>query len=224
MTTDRFQLVGSLLRPANLLAYKNQIEVRDDIQYPFYDAFEGYQETETSEIKKIIARQLEAGIPVITDGEYSRSMWHLDFVWGFEGIERFIADNGYTFQDFDGGIYETRKDIGIRITKPLSGKNHHFITLFKQLKELAGDHPTKLTVWGAAHAFTELAIMNGIYGDDQVYHTQEELKEGLIKAYKEFLVEYKDAGGEIIQFDDCLWELFSEDNDQSFFASGNEWL
>ncbi|HRL51653.1 MAG TPA: 5-methyltetrahydropteroyltriglutamate--homocysteine methyltransferase, partial [Enterococcus aquimarinus] len=68
----------------------------------------------------------------------------------------------------------------IRITKPLSGKNHHFITLFKQLKELAGDHPTKLTVWGAAHAFTELAIMNGIYGDDQVYHTQEELKEGLI--------------------------------------------
>ena len=85
MTTDRFQLVGSLLRPANLLAYKNQIEVRDDIQYPFYDAFEGYQETETSEIKKIVARQLEAGIPVITDGEYSRSMWHLDFVWGFEG-------------------------------------------------------------------------------------------------------------------------------------------
>ena len=224
MTTDRFQLVGSLLRPANLLAYKNQIEIRDDIQYPFYNAFEGYQETETSEIKKIVARQLEAGIPVITDGEYSRSMWHLDFVWGFEGIERFIADNGYTFQDFDGGIYETRKDIGIRITKPLSGKNHHFITLFKQLKELAGDHPTKLTVWGAAHAFTELAIMNGIYGDDQVYHTQEELKEGLIKAYKEFLVEYKDAGGEIIQFDDCLWELFSEDNDQSFFASGKEGL
>ena len=66
--------------------------------------------------------------------------------------------------------------------------------------------------------------MNGIYGDDQVYHTQEELKEGLIKAYKEFLVEYKDAGGEIIQFDDCLWELFSEDNDQSCFVSGKEGL
>ena len=84
MTTDRFQLVGSLLRPANLLAYKNQIEVRDDIQYPFYDAFEGYQETETSEIKKIVARQLEASIPVITDGEYSPQCG----IWILSGVLR----------------------------------------------------------------------------------------------------------------------------------------
>ncbi|GGI66406.1 cobalamin-independent methionine synthase II family protein [Enterococcus alcedinis] len=224
MTAERFQLVGSLLRPTNLLDYKNKIEARDDIQYPFYNDFTGYQETETNEIQKVIEKQIDAKIPVITDGEYSRSMWHLDFVWGFDGIERFIADNGYTFQDFDGGVYETRKDIGIRITKPLSGKNHHFITLYKQLREQAGDHPAKITVWGAAHAFTELAVMNQIYGEDQVYPTQEALKEGLIQAYKEFLVEYKAAGGEIIQFDDCLWELFSEDNEQSFFTAGNNGL
>ena len=224
MAKERFQLVGSLLRPTNLLDYKNKIEVRDDIQYPFYNDFIGYQETETAEIAKIIEKQITEEIPVITDGEYSRSMWHLDFVWGFEGIERFIADSGYTFQDFDGGIYETRKDIGIRITTPLSGKNHHFITLFKQLKAQAEDHPVKITVWGAAHAYTELAVMNQIYGEDQVYKTQDALKEGLIQAYKEFLVEYKDAGGQIIQFDDCLWELFSEDNEQSFFTAGNNGL
>lgn len=224
MTAERFQLVGSLLRPTNLLDYKNKIEARDDIQYPFYNDFTGYQETETNEIQKVIEKQIDEKIPVITDGEYSRSMWHLDFVWGFDGIERFIADNGYTFQDFDGGVYETRKDIGIRITKPLSGKNHHFITLYKQLREQAGDHPAKITVWGAAHAFTELAVMNQIYGENQVYPTQEALKEGLIQAYKEFLVEYKAAGGEIIQFDDCLWELFSEDNEQSFFTAGNNGL
>lgn len=224
MTAERFQLVGSLLRPTNLLDYKKKIEARDDIQYPFYNDFTGYQETETNEIQKVIEKQIDEKIPVITDGEYSRSMWHLDFVWGFDGIERFIADNGYTFQDFDGGVYETRKDIGIRITKPLSGKNHHFITLYKQLREQAGDHPAKITVWGAAHAFTELAVMNQIYGENQVYPTQEALKEGLIQAYKEFLVEYKAAGGEIIQFDDCLWELFSEDNEQSFFTAGNNGL
>lgn len=224
MAKERFQLVGSLLRPTNLLDYKNKIEVRDDIQYPFYNDFIGYQETETAEIAKIIEKQITEEIPVITDGEYSRSMWHLDFVWGFEGIERFIADSGYTFQDFDGGIYETRKDIGIRITAPLSGKNHHFITLYKQLKAQTKDHPIKITVWGAAHAYTELAIMNQIYGEDQVYKTQDTLKEGLIQAYKEFLVEYKEAGGQIIQFDDCLWELFSEDNEQSFFTAGNNGL
>ena len=221
MTQSKFQLVGSLLRPANLLAYKNKIEHRDDIRYPFYDNFPGYHETETAEIKKVIADEKANGIDILTDGEYSKSMWHLDFIWGLKGIERYIADHGYTFQDHDGGQYETRKDIGIRITQPLSGKNHHFLDIYKLLKEEAGETQTKLTIWGPAHAYTELAIFDGLAGDDQVYKTNEELKTGLIKAYKEFLAEYKEAGGEIIQFDDCLWELFDESNPASFFADGN---
>ena len=221
MTQSKFQLVGSLLRPADLLDYKNKIEHRDDIQYPFYDSFLGYRETETAEIKKVIADEKANGIDILTDGEYSKSMWHLDFVWGLKGIERYIADHGYTFQDHDGGQYETRKDIGIRITEPLSGKNHHFLDIYKLLKEEAGNTQTKLTIWGPAHAYTELAIFDGLAGDEQVYKTNEELKAGLIKAYKEFLAEYKEAGGEIIQFDDCLWELFDESNPASFFADGN---
>lgn len=221
MTQSKFQLVGSLLRPANLLDYKNQIEHRDDIQYPFYDSFPGYHETETAEIKKIIADEKANGIDILTDGEYSKSMWHLDFVWGLKGIERYIADHGYTFKDHDGGHFETRKDIGIRITEPLSGKNHHFLDIYKLLKQEAGDTQTKLTIWGPAHAYTELAIFDKLAGPDQVYKTNDELKAGLIKAYKEFLTEYKEAGGEIIQFDDCLWELFDESNPASFFAEGN---
>lgn len=221
MTQSKFQLVGSLLHPANLLAYKNKIEHRDDIHYPFYDSFPGYLETETAAIKKVIADEKANDIDILTDGEYSKSMWHLDFVWGLKGIERYIADHGYTFQDHDGGQYETRKDIGIRITEPLSGKNHHFLDIYKLLKEEAGNTQTKLTIWGPAHAYTELAIFDGLAGDDQVYKTNEELKASLIKAYKEFLTEYKEAGGEIIQFDDCLWELFDESNPASFFADGN---
>lgn len=221
MTQSKFQLVGSLLRPANLLAYKNKIEHRDDIHYPFYDSFPGYLETETAEIKKIIADEKANGIDILTDGEYSKSMWHLDFIWGLKGIERYIADHGYTFKDHDGGQYETRKDIGIRITQPLSGKNHHFLDIYKLLKEEAGDTQTKLTIWGPAHAYTELAIFDKLAGEGQVYKTNDELKAGLIKVYKEFLTEYKEAGGEIIQFDDCLWELFDESNPASFFADGN---
>lgn len=57
MTKSKFQLVGSLLRPADLRKYKDEIEHRDDIQYPFYDALPGYQETETADIKQIVADQ-----------------------------------------------------------------------------------------------------------------------------------------------------------------------
>lgn len=57
MTKSKFQLVSSLLRPADLRKYKDEIEHRDDIQYPFYYALPGYQETETADIKQIIADQ-----------------------------------------------------------------------------------------------------------------------------------------------------------------------
>ncbi|QLL70576.1 cobalamin-independent methionine synthase II family protein [Lactobacillus sp. 3B(2020)] len=217
MATNRFQLVGSLLRTPELLKYKRAIEKRDDITYPFYDDFPGYQATETAAIKQVVKDQLDHGISVITDGEYSKSMWHLDFIWGLQGVERYIADHGYTFEDHDGSAYETRKDIGVRITAPLSGKGHHFIDIFKELKALAPNQTIKTTVWGAAHAYTELSIFDHLYGDDQVYQTAADLRDGLINAYKEFLTEYKAAGGEIIQFDDCLWELFASDNQQSFF-------
>lgn len=217
MATNRFQLVGSLLRTPELLKYKRAIEKRDDITYPFYDDFPGYQATETAAIKQVVKDQLDHGISVITDGEYSKSMWHLDFIWGLQGVERYIADHGYTFEDHDGSDYETRKDIGVRITARLSGKGHHFIDIFKELKALAPNQTIKTTVWGAAHAYTELSIFDHLYGDDQVYQTAADLRDGLINAYKEFLTEYKAAGGEIIQFDDCLWELFASDNQQSFF-------
>ncbi|MEY8434864.1 cobalamin-independent methionine synthase II family protein [Streptococcus hyointestinalis] len=221
MTRSRFQLVGSLLRPEELKAYKTQIEHRDDIRYPFYEDFDGYKDTEEKAIRQIIADQKANGIDVVTDGEYSKSMWHLDFLWGFTGIERYIAENGYTFKDHDGGQYETRKDIGLRITEPLSGKNHHFLEIYKDVKEQAGDTTSKITVWGPAHAFTELSVFDGLYGEDEVYKTQEELRAGVIDAYKEFLTDYRAAGGEIVQFDDCLWELFDENNPDSFFKEGN---
>lgn len=95
-----------------------------------------------------MADQKANGIDILTDGKFGRSMWHLDFVWGLKGIERYIAEHGYTFKDHDGGQYETRKDIGIRITEPLSGKNHHYLDIYKLVKAEAGDEDTKQTIWG----------------------------------------------------------------------------
>jgi methionine synthase II (cobalamin-independent) len=222
--TDKFQLVGSLLRPSDLLDYKTKIEHRDDIQYPFYDAFPGYKEVEAAAIQQIIEDQKAHELTVVTDGEHGRSMWHLDFLWGLEGIERYIAEHGYPFEDLDGGHFETRKDIGLRITAPLSGKNHHYLQLYKDTKAQADDHDVKITVWGIAHAFTELTVFNDLVGEGQVYANTEELRDGLIHAYKEFLTEYKAVGGEIVQFDDCLWEIFAEDNEKSFATQGPEQL
>lgn len=219
---DRFQIVGSLLRPSGLLEYKHQIEHRDDIRYPFYQDFQGYEQCEAEAIQAVVDKERENGLSVLTDGEYSKSMWHLDFVWGFQGIERYIADHGYFFRDTDGASkYETRKDIGLRITGELGGKNHHFIHAYNKLQALAGDRETKLCVPSPSHIFGELSWSGNIGGTEAVYKDRYELKDGLVKAYKEFVGEFAAAGGQILQFDDCLWELFADDNPNSPYTGEN---
>ena len=79
--SKRFQLVGSLLRPAELLKYKNEIEHRDDIKYPFYDEFEDYEKCEEEASKQVIKEQIEHEIDIVSDGEFSKSLWHLDDIF-----------------------------------------------------------------------------------------------------------------------------------------------
>ncbi|WP_416335137.1 5-methyltetrahydropteroyltriglutamate--homocysteine methyltransferase [Anaerococcus sp. DFU013_CI05] len=216
--SERFLTVGSLLREEELLKYKNEIEHRDDITYPFYNDIEGYKEAEDNAVKKVVDAQIEHGLPQITDGEYSKSLWHLDFVWGLHGVKRFIDESGYFFREKDNEEkYETRKDIGIKLTDKLNGKNHPFIDDFKRLKELAGDKKVKQCIPSPSHIYGELSLFGRL--DDGYYARKiDEFEEDLKTSYKEFLDEYKNAGGEIIQFDDCLWELFSEDNEDSPFS------
>ncbi|AIQ27497.1 hypothetical protein P40081_04230 [Paenibacillus sp. FSL P4-0081] len=76
------------------MEYKQQIEHRDDISYPFYHDFQGYEQCEDEAIQTVVEQESENGLSILTDGEYSKSMWHLDFVWGFQGIERYIAIHG----------------------------------------------------------------------------------------------------------------------------------
>ncbi|PZR53699.1 5-methyltetrahydropteroyltriglutamate--homocysteine methyltransferase [Xylanimonas oleitrophica] len=223
--STRFHLVGSLLRPEDLLKHKAVIEQRDDITYPFYDDLPGYLEAEVAAARAVVEQQIAHGVEVLTDGEQTRSMWHLDFVWGLGGTERFIADHGYYFRDLDeAGTYETRRDIGVRVVAPLSGKDHHFIELFRRLTELAGSRPTKLSIPSPSHVFGELS--GKLFGApnagraEGVYATADDLKAGLLEAYRNFVTEYAAAGGTILQLDDCLWEMFADDNPSSPFTGG----
>ena len=215
--TKRFLTVGSLLRNEELLAYKRQIEKRDDITYPFYDDFEGYKECEDKAVADVVEKQIEIGLPEITDGEYSKSLWHLDFVWGLHGIERYIRESGYFFEDKDcRSKFETRRDIGLRLVGRLSGKNHPFIDHFKRLKDIVnGRAPIKQCIPSPSHIYGE--ILNLGFLEDSYYKNVEDFEADLIRSYKEFLEDYKNVEGEIIQFDDCLWEQFSDEADNAQF-------
>ena len=52
------------------------------------------KEIEDREIERVIKRQEDVGLEAITDGEFRRSWWHLDFLWGLDGAEKRIMDAG----------------------------------------------------------------------------------------------------------------------------------
>jgi hypothetical protein len=55
------------------------------------------------------------------------SIWHCDFVWGFQGVGRAILPQGLLFRDTDGKADdETPKDLGFKITGKLHGKSSRF--------------------------------------------------------------------------------------------------
>ena len=45
----------------------------------------------------MIQKQKELGLSVITDGEFRRNSWHLDFMWGFDGVEHKQTQTGIPF-------------------------------------------------------------------------------------------------------------------------------
>ncbi|MGX7106364.1 5-methyltetrahydropteroyltriglutamate--homocysteine methyltransferase [Hutsoniella sourekii] len=225
MTTysRKFLTVGSLLRPEELLKYKQEIEHRDDITYPFYQDLPGYQETEEKAIQDIVSKQVAHGLTEISDGEYARSLWHLDFAWGLQGYERSIQTQGYKFYEEDEQghrhTYETRRDIGLAVTGKLSGKNHPFIEHFKLVKKYAPDTVAiKHPIVAPGHLYIE-TIGHGTIGEGHYYTNLEDFRQDLVTAYKEYVKEYAQAGGSILQLDDCIWASFVGDEDTIQLAS-----
>jgi Methionine synthase II (cobalamin-independent) len=79
-TPFRFETVGSFLRPDYLkkarLDFENGKITKEELTA-----------VEDKAILDLVAKQKKAGIKAITDGEFRRATWHLDFMWGFNGVE-----------------------------------------------------------------------------------------------------------------------------------------
>ena len=95
--------VGSLLRPAALKQAREQ-RAKGEIT-PVQ-----LKEIENREIERVIKKQEDVGLQSITDGEFRRSWWHLDFLWGLNGIEKHIMDTGVAFAAV------TTRNEGLKVT------------------------------------------------------------------------------------------------------------
>lgn len=197
----RCDIVGSFLRPDVLK------QARADFNAGVIDAAQ-LKTVEDVAIRDLVAKQKAAGLKVVTDGEFRRSYWHLDFMWGLQGIERRTSREGYMFHD-----EETTADTAV-VTGPISGENHPFVEHFKFVKALAGDdHVARQTIPAPIQTFSEVTL-DRCDGQQEslrsVYVTDEELADAIAAAYRQVIADLYAAGCRNIQFDDCTWGIYCD--------------
>lgn len=197
----RCDIIGSFLRPDVLK------QARADFNAGVIDAAQ-LETVEDVSIRDLVAKQKAAGLKVVTDGEFRRSYWHLDFMWGLQGIERRTSREGYMFHD-----EETTADTAV-VTGPISGENHPFVEHFKFVQALAGDdHVARQTIPAPIQTFSEVTL-DRCDGQQEslrgVYATDEELADAIAAAYRQVIADLYAAGCRNIQFDDCTWGIYCD--------------
>ena len=197
----RADVVGSFLRPDVLK------QARADFAAGVIDTG-ALRALEDEAIRDLVAKQKAAGLHVITDGEFRRSYWHLDFMWGLQGIERRTSRTGYQFHD-----EETTADTAV-VTGKISGESHPFVEHFKFVKALEEKgQVARQTIPAPAQTYSEV-ILDRCDGQQEslraVYPTDEELIADIAAAYRTVLADLYAAGCRNVQFDDCTWGIYCD--------------
>ena len=86
--------VGSLLRPPELQLARARA-ARGEIDRAALRA------VEDQSIRGAVALQESVGLQSVTDGEFRRDWWHIDFIRGFDGVETSTQSFGVKFQGAD---------------------------------------------------------------------------------------------------------------------------
>ncbi len=179
--------VGSLLRPA---ALKQARERRASGEI----GAEALKALEDHAIEDAIKKQEEVGLEAVTDGEFRRSWWHLDFLWGLDGVERHVMDTGIAFAAV------TTRNEGVRVTGKLGFSGHPMIEHFKFVKEHTKRTP-KMTI-PAPSALYGRPIRTPI--DKTIYPSLDKLFDDLGQAYKKAVRAFADAGCRYLQLDEVF--------------------
>ncbi len=179
--------VGSLLRPAALREARER-RAKGEI------TADALKLVEDRAIEDIIKKQEAVGLQAITDGEFRRSWWHLDFLWGLDGVERHVMGTGIAFAAV------TTRNEGVRVTGKIGFTGHPMLEHFKFLKAHTGRTP-KMTI-PAPSALYGRPVPTPI--DKAIYPNLDTFFADLGHAYKKALRAFADAGCRYIQLDEVF--------------------
>ena len=164
---------------------------------------------EDQEITKLVEAQLQAGISVVTDGEYRRAFWHIDFLEQLNGIEGYHPEHGYKFNGVETKAYNTRC-----CGKVSWNPNHPFIEHFKKLNDIvAGRAIVKYTIPSPNQ------LMYPVQWDHGIYANRAEFAKDVQQTYIDAMLAFYDAGCRYLQFDDVYWGSLCNNHQKPEFAA-----
>ena len=191
--------VGSLLRPQKLL------EARDHWKNGQLK-FEALQDIEDEAIGEVVKLQEDVGLKAITDGEFRRENWWIDFISQIEGIVISEPDVSSEFKT-DGGkgsgyIPKVVKTVS-KITHNRSILDRDFETLLKHTKEtpkVTIPSPTRIHFHGGRAAV-----------DLEAYPDLSNFWSDIARFYQDEIAALEQKGCRYIQIDDPVLTYFLDD-------------
>ena len=188
--------VGSLLRPPELLA------AREKWKSGAIDVAE-LREVEDRAIADVVALQEGLGLEAVTDGEFRRENWWIDFISAIEGIEISSPDEAAGFQKAPGTasgyVPKNVRTVG-RLGRPGDILAEDFTFLndrTSRTAKVAIPSPTRVHFHGGD------ALV-----DDAAYPDKDEFWDDLARVWREEIAALEARGCRYIQIDDPVINYF----------------
>jgi len=202
-TTPPFRAdhVGSLLRPAELAEARLKAK-RGEL------GDEALRAVQDKCIREAVSKQESVGMQVVTDGEFRRDWWHIDFLSGFDGV---TLSTGDAYGDAKFKNTEEQPPFML-VTGKIRRTRPSMLDHFKFLKSIAKRTP-KFTMPSPAmlHARADRASLKKTYPD------LDEFWEDLTRAYREEIADLYKAGCRYLQIDDTTIAMMGDPKVQEQF-------
>ena len=184
----------------------------NNIKVPCAITVQQLKEVEDKAILDLVAKQKKAGYHIITDGEFRRATWHLDFMWGFNGVGHSKTQTGLPFHGEASMIDDTY------LTGKVSVGDHPFVEHFKFVKALEDENTVaKQTIPAPAQFLEQMIMPFALENTKKYYNDTEELVQDIAKGYRKVIADLYAAGCRNIQFDDCSWGMIVDPNAKAIF-------
>ena len=210
-TPFRYDFVGSFLRPEKLKKARRQFnEGKIDAA--------ALKKVEDEAITELVSKIKELGYHVITDGEFRRATWHLDFMWGFDGIGHTPTKTGLPFHSEAAMVDDTYIVGKIGLTG-----EHPFVDHFRFVKALEDENTVaKQTIPSPAQFLAQFTMPFNRGCTEKHYPNEQELVNDIVAAYGKVIDDLYAAGCRNLQLDDCTWGMFADKIGHTLYGTTRE--